>query len=81
MRTFSLACSEAGISDCSFKAKAPTELLVLMMFEDHVLAKHDIIIRGRGRNAIRASIKLDEETADFERNPSHLEELSPTENS
>jgi predicted small metal-binding protein len=61
MKLFSLSCSEAGFSDCGWSARAGSDLLLLMMFEDHVLAKHNTMIAGHARNAIRDSVRAENE--------------------
>jgi hypothetical protein len=42
---------------------AGADQLLLMMFEDHMLAEHNLIIGARARNAIRDSIKSVQDNA------------------
>lgn len=63
MQLLTLCCADAGFSQCDWQVNAGADQLLLMMFEDHMLAEHNLIIGARARNAIRDSIKSVQDNA------------------
>ena len=51
-------CSDAGVKTCNWEASAETEALLMFQIEQHALNQHNLVIEERGKQKIRAAIKL-----------------------
>lgn len=51
-------CRDAGHQSCHWKGAAETQALLMFKIEQHARDQHNLIIEERGKEKIKAAIKL-----------------------
>jgi len=54
----SFRCSDAGVKNCDWQGTTEDSKLLMFQVEQHALNQHNMVLEERGKEKIRAAIKL-----------------------